>query len=66
MSTAFTTGYTDLLGLITGMLSNPGSILLTTLEWGDYIMSYFSHFPHLRVVVIILRALPNPGTYKVT
>jgi hypothetical protein len=38
-STAFTTGYTDLLNLITGMLSNPASILSTTLEWGHYIIA---------------------------
>ncbi|MCK4971879.1 MAG: hypothetical protein KAS52_01050 [Candidatus Heimdallarchaeota archaeon] len=39
MSTAFTTGYTDLLNLITGMLSDPASILSTTLEWGHYIIA---------------------------
>jgi hypothetical protein len=38
-STAFTTGYTDLLNLITGMLSDPASILSTTLEWGHYIIA---------------------------
>lgn len=39
MSTAFTTGYTDLLNLITGMFSDPASILSTTLEWGHYIIA---------------------------
>jgi len=38
------TGYTDLLGLITGMLSDPASILLTTLEWGHYIMAIAAIF----------------------
>jgi len=38
-STAFTTGYTDLLNLVTGMLSDPASILSTTLEWGHYIIA---------------------------
>lgn len=39
MTTAFTTGYTDLLNLITGMLSDPASVLSTTLEWGHYIIA---------------------------
>ena len=39
MSTAFTTGYTELLNLVTGMLSDPASILSTTLEWGHYIIA---------------------------
>ena len=39
MSTAFTTGYTELLDLITGMLSDPASVLSTTLHWGHYIIA---------------------------
>lgn len=38
-STAFTTGYTDLLNLVTGMLSDPASVLSTTLEWEHYIIA---------------------------